>query len=1119
MTKATSGEVERGGAGRGRVGTAAVLAAGRLAASAAGFALTFAIIAGGLLARGHLPTAATVPVLEAAIGDAVQGTAQVTAPRVHLDRGGPHVEVTRIELAASYRAAITGAELVLPLGQILRGSAAIGRLRVERIEATVPDVAAGGGERGGPAFEAILGRLSGGFGRVSLENVSISYGDDGAIALVGASVVALPVEGGYAISASLPFDLAGVRTSAALDVIARPRGTTDIQLTSDGAPVQPLLDLTGIDAVRLDTNFEGQVLLSVDASGTPVGGAFDVRLRPGSGIVGEVPFAFGVNSVTASFDGTSPRFRIKDLDYDIAGNRGHLVGAVGLDRVLTPAELLLDFDVEGDRLHLDLGSFMEGPLDVEHITARGVFDAKARRLGFDELRSTYFGSAISGSLALTFPEGFSGSPRIKSDAVLPGPLTPQEVLAGWPLPLAFEAREWVAENLTSGRITNLTYVSDIPMNAIRPGAPLADDTMRFMFTASNARVRYLPDMPPIEDLKASATVRGNSFEVDARSGQIAGVRLAGGRLDMPRFSPAGATASFESRLVGDVPTILAALEASSLVSFEGTAYEADSFTGTGRFDLSVTWPLIADPQIDDVRVTGQGAFVRAAIDDVLPGIDATEAAGNVSLTPTRLIIRGEGLAASAPAVFEWRQSLTGDMTTDLAVTAELDAAAADMVGLPLREFFDGIVGTQIYSQDLSPGSPLSVIGDLTEAEVDIPALGLSKPRGMKGFFETTAVIPEAPSPGEPSLIELTNLKISAPVFNIEGSGVFTEAGGVVRLELPRFFIEDRADLSLRLVTGEAGIDLGVFGQHADATPVLERVFGSSSGNGKLPGQSEVDIALERVSLRSGIELTDLRAEGRHNGRDFDELTVTADLAADERLSITIDRPLGESIGYVEIESTDFGTLAAGAFGIESITGAPGSIKGTSLASGGFNGRFEMGELIVRDAPTLARLLSVGSLDGLNDLLNGEGIRFDKLEGDVWLRDGQLGLSDAKLVGSALGLSATGVVDLAGGVIDVRGAIAPAYAVNALLGTIPGVGRLFVSREGEGIVAFAYQITGPLDQPTVTVNTLSALTPGILRRIFEPVQGSSEATREFLDAAIAAARQQETAEPSGPEAPQ
>ena len=61
---------------------------------------------------------------------------------------------------------------------------------------------------------------------------------------------------------------------------------------------------------------------------------------------------------------------------------------------------------------------------------------------------------------------------------------------------------------------------------------------------------------------------------------------------------------------------------------------------------------------------------------------------------------------------------------------------------------------------------------------------------------------------------------------------------------------------------------------------------------------------------------------------------------------------------------------------------------------------------------------------------------------------------------------------------------PVYGINSMLGAVPILGDLLASRKGEGIFGVTYAMKGPLDDPTLTVNPLSVLTPGILRRIFE-----------------------------------
>ena len=66
---------------------------------------------------------------------------------------------------------------------------------------------------------------------------------------------------------------------------------------------------------------------------------------------------------------------------------------------------------------------------------------------------------------------------------------------------------------------------------------------------------------------------------------------------------------------------------------------------------------------------------------------------------------------------------------------------------------------------------------------------------------------------------------------------------------------------------------------------------------------------------------------------------------------------------------------------------------------------------------------------------------------------------------------------------LHGTIVPAYTINSLLGNIPILGEIFVGEKGSGVFAARYAIKGSLDDPTVTVDPLAALTPGFLRNIF------------------------------------
>jgi uncharacterized protein YhdP len=148
---------------------------------------------------------------------------------------------------------------------------------------------------------------------------------------------------------------------------------------------------------------------------------------------------------------------------------------------------------------------------------------------------------------------------------------------------------------------------------------------------------------------------------------------------------------------------------------------------------------------------------------------------------------------------------------------------------------------------------------------------------------------------------------------------------------------------------------------------------------------------------------------------------------------------------------------------------------------------------VLDAPLLARLLTVASLTGIVNLLGGEGIAFEQLDAPFVVRDDLLQLDKGRVYGSQLGLTFEGRLDLAADSMDLDGTIVPLYGVNWTLGRIPIIGQLLRGSKGEGAFAATYAMRGPVSEPRISVNPLSALAPGFLRELFSGLrQGTLEA---------------------------
>ena len=136
---------------------------------------------------------------------------------------------------------------------------------------------------------------------------------------------------------------------------------------------------------------------------------------------------------------------------------------------------------------------------------------------------------------------------------------------------------------------------------------------------------------------------------------------------------------------------------------------------------------------------------------------------------------------------------------------------------------------------------------------------------------------------------------------------------------------------------------------------------------------------------------------------------------------------------------------------------------------------------------MARILALPSFTGLVSTLSGDGLPFSTLRGDFAYSGSRMAIKNLLAFGESLGITANGWVDTERDRLELEGTVAPAYALNSLLGNIPIVGQL-LGGGSQGLFAANYRLSGSSDNPDVSVNPLSVLTPGILRQLFAPLVG-------------------------------
>jgi uncharacterized protein YhdP len=228
-------------------------------------------------------------------------------------------------------------------------------------------------------------------------------------------------------------------------------------------------------------------------------------------------------------------------------------------------------------------------------------------------------------------------------------------------------------------------------------------------------------------------------------------------------------------------------------------------------------------------------------------------------------------------------------------------------------------------------------------------------------------------------------------------------------------------------------------------------------------------------------MTNVRAEMNHTGVRYDKFLFTGKLNDSVPMNIVFEPRKGRQ--YLSATTNDAGA-ALMAFGLtDTLRGGRLTIEGSGNRAGSEflnSGKILIKEFKVVNAPILGRILSLSSPGGLLDALAGEGIAFTRFESQFEYNDTILRLRDGKTNGTSLGLTFEGDINHAArpNTAVIKGTVVPLFAaVNNILSNIPLVGNILGK---DGLLAFNYKASGPIKDPEVTVNPLSALTPGFLR---------------------------------------
>ncbi|MDA0785925.1 MAG: AsmA-like C-terminal domain-containing protein [Proteobacteria bacterium] len=657
----------------------------------------------------------------------------------------------------------------------------------------------------------------------------------------------------------------------------------------------------------------------------------------------------------------------------------------------------------------------------------------------------------------------------------------------WPREIEPSARSWITENLKDGHVDSAILRVRANVPETDPGSVDIvdfDGEIRFRETA----VHYLRPLPPVRDVFGVARFDTRNFTVDLGGGTLRDLVAESGRVEILGLDgpPRGESIKIEVTISGPVRDALEILDSEPLEFISGFGLDPERTSGSHRTNAVFAFPLLDDVLIDQIAVATASRMVDFGAEDAVFGLPVSK--GDLALKVNRdgMEVSGTAAIGSVPIGLTWRERFEeGDAVRTLyKVRANLDDDARAEFGLDGIPFVSGPAGLGLtYAIGWDGAAVGAAEIDLTDLTVDMDPFGWTKMPGEEGrAFVRFLVQNEV-------LTSMPELSVRAGDLEIDGAGLFRsgiDGPELQRLTLERLvFGETDAFVNIELPKGVPQL-ISVGGASLDLRSVMENLFEESDEKDKEDSAMQIVISEQSpvAEIRLGEETSLLGAFGTffNDGNDWSDVELRGRLSNGGRIYLRVE-PEGEARS-VNFESDNAGAVLSALDWIDTIRGGEMRVRGQMSGSGDnavITGQLDMQNFVLTEGPIGAQILALTSFSGIADVLGGQGLTFRRVEVPFTLTDKEITIREGKARGADIGVLASGRIDRETDALELTGEIAPAYTLNSLLANIPLIGAV-LSGGADGIFAATFRVGGTLDDPDVSVNPLSVLTPGIVRRL-------------------------------------
>jgi hypothetical protein len=685
---------------------------------------------------------------------------------------------------------------------------------------------------------------------------------------------------------------------------------------------------------------------------------------------------------------------------------------------------------------------------------------------------------------------YSGEPRLTL-GFAGTPMSASALKRMWPILVVPEVREWVIERIERGSLQRIEVGVNSPVrNLSRRGPPIPDDGLAVNIVASGVTLHPVDELPSVRDADLKAHVTGRTATVTI--GQGVADTPAGRKLnitdfvfEVPDMAPKPALAKVKFRIDGPVPAAAEILASDRWSEFAGTTIDPNS--SNGKVSALVTLGL-------PIKRALTKADTTYALTADLSGFAADKLVMNQKLEANTLKVvannqgyqvKGDVKINGQPASLDYRKPAEGD--ADIKLQATLDDASRARLGMDLGPAVSGAIPIKLVGKIGGDSSRMGIEADLTSLKLDNILPGWVKLPGKSSRAVFNVV-------QKPQSTRFEDIVIDGGGVSIKGSLEVDQNGDLLNANFPTYSPTEGDKTTLKAERGSDGVvKVTMRGDVFDGRGFLKSAISGKEADPKSKAKNtdfDVDLKLGAIAGFSGEAVRSVDCKiSRRNGV-IKNFTLTGKLGRDTPLLGDLrGRAQGHDVIY--LETSDAGAFFRFTDTYSKMVGGQlqMAMDPPTVEPSAKEGLISVGDFSVKGEAALDRLAAGGPAGAQS------GVAFSRLRAEFNRQNGQLTIREGVLKGPMIGGTIEGSIDYLGNQVRMSGTFVPMYGLNNMFGQIPIFG-LFLGGSNEGLFGVTYEVVGTTSQPVLRVNPISAILPGLSRKIMEFNTGKQNNPIEF-----------------------